>query len=735
MSWTRPTLAVLLAIPALGGVIDHHRVPPGVEPIDRRALVTRHNPVLHRLDPDAPLSIGNGRFAFTADVTGLQTFAEAYERTVPLGTLADWGWHTAPNPGRWTLESFAFTEFESHGRKVGYADIPPGERTPEVQWLRANPHRLHLGRIALELQTRDGRPAVAQDLADIEQTLDLWSGVLTSRFSLDGEQVEVQTVCHPGRDIVAVRVRTTLVRQGRLAIRLAFPYGTGEAAAADWSRPDAHETTVIPGGPNTARFARRLDGDRYAVAAAWAPAGKLTARGRHTFAVQPPATSDWLELSAEFLEMAKLELRPTPSEPRPAHSELRPIPLPTFSETLAATRRHWERFWSEGGAIDLSGSRDPRWRELERRIVLSQYLTAIQCAGRTPPQESGLTFNSWEGKFHLEMHWWHAAQFALWNRLPLLEKSLDFYRRILPKAKATAARQGYEGARWPKMTDPSGAESPSAVGPFLVWQQPHPIFYAELAYRARPTRKTLDGFRDVVFATAQFMASYPAREAGTSRYVLGPPLHCAQEVFPKETTVNCTFELAYWRWGLETAQSWRTRMGLPREARWDEVLAHLSPLPVADGKYLFAGSAADSYVNPRWSRDHPSVVAALGVLPGQGVDRDTMRRTVDWIWEHWNWPDTWGWDYPMLAMTAARLGDPRRAVDALLLDTPKNVYRLNGHNYQRPGLSIYLPGNGGLLYAVAMMAAGWDGGPDRPAPGFPSDGSWVVRFEGLRRAP
>ena len=63
----------------------------------------------------------------------------------------------------------------------------------------------------------------------------------------------------------------------------------------------------------------------------------------------------------------------------------------------------------------------------------------------------------------------------------------------------------------------------------------------------------------------------------------------------------------------------------------------------------------------------------------------------------------------MVAMCAARVGEPERAVDALLLDTPKNHYRLNGHNHQRPGLTIYLPGNGGLLYAVAMMAAGWDG--------------------------
>jgi hypothetical protein len=50
-------------------------------------------------------------------------------------------------------------------------------------------------------------------------------------------------------------------------------------------------------------------------------------------------------------------------------------------------------------------------------------------------------------------------------------------------------------------------------------------------------------------------------------------------------------------------------------------------------------------------------------------------------------------------------------------------------------LTIYLPGNGGLLTAVGMMAAGWDGAPERPAPGFPNDGQWTVRSEGLRPMP
>ena len=86
-------------------------------------------------------------------------------------------------------------------------------------------------------------------------------------------------------------------------------------------------------------------------------------------------------------------------------------------------------------------------------------------------------------------------------------------------------------------------------------------------------------------------------------------------------------------------------------------------------------------------------------------------------------------------MTAARLGRPEDAVNALLMDTPKNRFLPNGHNYQRPNLPLYLPGNGGLLAAIALMAAGWEGSPKATAPGFPRDGQWSVRWEGLRPMP
>jgi len=284
------------------------------------------------------------------------------------------------------------------------------------------------------------------------------------------------------------------------------------------------------------------------------------------------------------------------------------------------------------------------------------------------------------------------------------------------------------------MTGPQGAESPSSIGPFLVWQQPHPIYYAEIVYRQRRDRETLERFRSVVRETAEFLASFAAWEESGQRFVLGPPLQCAQEVFPEAETVNCAFELEYWRWGLETAQTWRERLGLAREPEWDRVLASLAKPKVRVGRYTFAETAPDSYSDPRWSRDHPMVTALYGVLPGTGIDLPTMRGTLAWILDNWRWPETWGWDYPMVAMCAARLGEPERAVDALLLEAPKNHFRRNGHNHQRPGLTIYLPGNGALLTAIAMMAGGWDGAPDRPAPGFPAEG-WTVRAEGFQPLP
>ena len=406
------------------------------------------------------------------------------------------------------------------------------------------------------------------------------------------------------------------------------------------------------------------------------------------------------------------------------------VSLPSVAATLSSSENYWKRFWNLGSAVDFANSKDPRAFELERRVVLSQYLTAIQCSGSLPPQETGLTVNSWYGKFHLEMHWWHAAHFALWNRLPLLEKSLGWYEAILPKAKGLARSQGYAGARWPKMVGPEGDDSPSPIGPLLIWQQPHPIFYAELCYQSSPSREALRRYHQVVFESAEFMASYAYLEQKTKTFWLGPPVIPAQENHPPRETWNPTFELAYWSYGLKVAQLWRERLGMSRNSRWDQVISNLAPLPIQDGVYLAHANCPQTYTER--NRDHPSMLAAYSFLPGDRVDRKTMRRALQRTMKDWQWNNTWGWDYPMVAMTAARLGETRLAVDALLMETEKNRYLPNGHNWQRDNLPCYLPGNGGLLYAIAMMAGGWRNAKRANAPGFPDDGTWNIRAEGLR---
>jgi hypothetical protein len=316
------------------------------------------------------------------------------------------------------------------------------------------------------------------------------------------------------------------------------------------------------------------------------------------------------------------------------------------------------------------------------------------------------------------MHWWHAAHFAVWGRAPLMERSLGWYSSILPIAREKAKKQGYRGARWPKMTSSNGHDSPSSIGELLIWQQPHPIAMAELVYQSHPARETLFRFSDIVMESAEFMADFAVWH--NERFVLGPPVIPAQENHPPRETWNPTFELAYWRQALGIAQTWRKRLGLAPLAKWEQVRSKLAPLPVKDGVYLAHENCPQTFTERNF--DHPSMLAAYGVLNDEGADRETMRRTLHKVLREWRWADTWGWDFPMAAMTAARLGEPETALQCLFLNSPKNTWLGNGHNWQRADLPVYLPGNGALLLASALMAS-------MPG-GFPGK-NWSVRSEGL----
>lgn len=725
--------------------------------IDRKALVERHNPTVAKVDPASPFMVGNGNIAFTADITGLQTFQSQYSKFSPLLTQAQWAWHSFPNPKGFKYEDGVVpVNVDGYTRHYGWLKEWSDASRPEILWLRENPHRFSLGRLSLRLISASGAVAQFEDLSDTRQTLDMWTGTLSSAFLFDGEPVKVETRVHPTLDIIVVNISSPLLAKQRLAVDLKFPGVSAQLNPdpADWDHPEGHQTRVKALSASALSLERQLDETKYCVDARSEGSATFAAAGPHTFRLTPVSDSESICLSVLY------------------SSACSGMSIPDAATSRDAVAKHWKHYWSDGAAVDLSDSRDPRAHELERRIVLSQYLMALNAAGSIPPQEEGLFSNSWNGKFHLEMHPWHAAHFALWGRTELLERSMPWYLDHLPAAKARATAQGVKGAWWPKMVGPEGRDSPSKVAPFILWQQPHPIFLAELIYRDKPMSATLARYRELVFETAELLASLPRFDEQRGVYNLGPPVIPAQEVFPPLTTFNPTFELAYFRFGLITAQRWRERLGMPREPKWDEVLAKLAPLPIKDGLYLATESFPQLWEQARtpacsgghtapgcWNRDHPSFLGALGFLSGKTVDRETMRRTLAAVSTDWDLRQTWGWDYPLIAMTAARLHEPETAIDYLLFNGRNNQYGISGMTprvhldahadsfvpgsattagidgpgYQRAA-ETYFPSNGGLLLAVGMMAGGWDG-EKRSTPGFPADGNWVVRAEGLRPLP
>jgi hypothetical protein len=744
----------LLTAAAAGTALALPAAVPAAAPfsgrIDRKALVTRHNPVLTRVDPSAPLMLGNGNIGFTADITGLQTFTEPYSKLAPLLIEAQWAWHSFPNPKGYTVrDTQVALDVGGRSRRYGYIrDWGEAASNPAVAWMRENPHRFSLGRVALDLRARDGSPARFADIRETRQTLDLWTGTLTSHFVYDGEAVRVVTRVLPDQDTVLAEVSSALLAQGRLGVVVRFPgvSRTLNPDPSDWSEDAAHTTTELARKAGEVRLQRRVDTTIYHAAIA-APGAAIDKTGKHAYRVG--TTRKTLSVMAQF-------------SPGPGAS------LPTPAVAAAAVARHWVGYWTNGGMVDFSGSLDPRAGELERRVVLSQYLMAVNAAGRFPPQEEGLFSNSWNGKSHLEMHPWHAAHFALWGRPQLLENSLVWYVGFLAQAKARAAEQGLAGAWWPKMIGPDGVDSPSMVSPFIMWQQPHPIYMSELLYRAGDgsgRARVLAAYGELVEETAALLASFATPDGPGGKVRLGPPIIPVQENFPPLDTFDPAFEVAYYRWGIETAQAWRVRAGKGRRADWDAVLAGWPDLPQKDGLYLpvrsdpgfwdqAAGSCKSNAVDAACrNRDHMSLLMPLGWLPGRDVDKATMRRTLDRVRRDWDLRQTWGWDYPMMAMTAARLDAPDEAIDWLFFDAKNNQFGTSGMTprvhldahaaafvptatgatpdgpgYQRAA-ETYFPSNGALLLAVALMAGGWDG-RGGAAPGFPKTG-WKVRAEGL----
>ncbi|KAL0264208.1 hypothetical protein SLS55_000155 [Diplodia seriata] len=643
------------------------------------------------------MQVGNGNFAFGADITGLQT-------VVPWNILSSWCWHNSSlptTPGQTSPEDFAGVDWWTHGRLVNYAQPNPAEAAIS-QWMIANPHRVNLARIGLAL---DGKPIEDADIAGPLQRLDLFAGTLHSTFSLRGSTVSVDTLADPASDALGVKVQSDLLRNGSLSVFFDYPYPVDKNKFENFVglfNATANHTTFLRNGQKSAEIEHNIDATTYFTNIKWEGGASVDrpAASAHRYLLS--TRDDLLAFTATFT-------------PQRSHSNS------TYAAVAAASSDWWSNYWEAGAFLDLTAVPDSNATEIQRRTVLSQYLLAVNEAGRDPPQESGLTNNGWYGKFHMEMVYWHLIHWNLWGKQDLLDRSIGVYERFLPTSLERAAQQGYTGARWGKMSDPTGRSAPGEINSLLIWQQVHPFYFAELEYRGSPSNATLNKWDPILTASAEWMSSYAFYNKTTGVYDLGPPMYPVSENTNPNATINSIFELAYWEFGLSVAAKWQQRQGKPVPSHWTDVAENLAPLPTENGSYVTYEGVPDMWTDPDLTSDHQGLLAINGLLPPTpSIDPAIFNATVERVYQTWNFSFSYGWDFPLLAMTALRSGDAETAVRWLLDENfafDDVGMPVGGSRVPTP----YFPASGGLLIVVAMLAAGWEGGEGSKWPDAWSD--------------
>ncbi|MBP5661114.1 MAG: glycoside hydrolase family 65 [Lachnospiraceae bacterium] len=657
--------------------------------INREALVKKYNPFQQGKNTHSPLTVGNGGFAFTADITGLQTLFEEYEKDCPVLTMAAWGWHTSPDEdGKfYSLDDFKYemTEYYFEKRIVRYP-VTENERNKKLyKYLRENPHKFNLARLSL---CKDGIPVRESEITDVHQELDMYTGVLKSSYKVCGENVTVTTIVG-NTDTLGVKVESKLLKEG-LSVLLEFPYASHCKSGSDFSAQERHATRLL----DERTIERKLDNDTYFCMINGNLSLKRT--GMHSFLLEDSGLTFTLSFAKERDSLA----------------------ASTFKQVREESEFRLYSFWNKGAMVDVTASEDKRAEELERRIITSMYLIAVQDVSYYPPAETGLTCNSWYGKFHLEMHPIHQAFLALYGRGSLLEKSLKWYTDNLSKAVENAERNGFKGARWPKMTGPDAEDSPSPIAPLLVWQQPHIIYMIWLLYLSRygearvevpseSEEEFLRRYEEVIEKTGEFMEDFLVYDEKSDTYNLCPPLYSVQEKGDPLKMKNPPFELAYFSFGLKTAAELLNKLGIDK-SEWIRISEKIKKPYISEGKLQAYEGFDETY--EKLNIDHPSMVFAPGFI-GEEADEEVLNNSLKAIEENWDFSSLWGWDFAFLAMTYARLGRMEEAFDILLKDTAKNTYVESGNNAQaeRSDLPLYLPGNASLLLAMTALKSckGW----------------------------
>jgi hypothetical protein len=390
----------------------------------------------------------------------------------------------------------------THGRLVNYNQPNPSQNLIS-NWLIQNPQRINLGQIGFWFG--EGANLTQVDISAKNQTLDLYSGVITSTFNVFGSEVSVKTAVDPASDTVALSIKSKLLNEGKLGVFFDFLY---PKFGMKFDYPDvgrfdnvSSHVTTLKQTNNAAQITHTLDSTTYYTTIEH-PGSSISGPlpSSHRYILKPSPDSTELDLTVNY----------SPTKFSPSNST-------DAQSILKYAAKGWSHYWESGAFISLPTS-VPEAKEVLRRTILSQYLLAVNGAGTTPPQESGLVNNGWYGKFHLEMIAWHLTHWRLWKKSEFLNKSVPgLYTRFLQTSKDRAKAQGYAGAKWGKMTDPSGRSAPGEINSLLIWQQPHVMWFAELEYRDMPCNQTLQKWDEILHQSAEYMVSMAWYNSTTSK--------------------------------------------------------------------------------------------------------------------------------------------------------------------------------------------------------------------------
>ena len=431
-----------------------------------------------------------------------------------------------------------------------------------VEWLRANPHRLHLGRIGFRLTKADGTRARPGNLSGVEQTLDVWSGTIVSRFTFDGAPVEVRTVSSP--------VTRRVVRAGHVAPRRERAPGHrdplsvrhGQTVTADWTRPDAHTTT----------WSRPARGGRLASRAAWTPMPTRWRRYKHQ----------------QFRVARRGRATPVRAEPGAGLRHARADGLVYAGQWSGVSRRGAPRFavvaaaaahdtgsgfWTTGApstfpAAATRAGMKSSGASCSRGTSRRSGARAPAPAGDGLPQQLGRQVPPGDALVA-------RRAFAAWDRIDCSNRSLILRAHPAPRPRHRHKHR-VRGRPLAKDDRAAGAQSPRRSGPSSSGSNPTRLPTRSSCIGRDPDRATLEQVRPRGLRNRRVVASFAHRDE--ARHVTcWARRSCAQEQSPKDPPGAPPSNSPTGSGARHGAGVARRVSACPRTRRWDRVLPNWTP--------------------------------------------------------------------------------------------------------------------------------------------------------------